>query len=181
MNCPVLLIGKSGVGDAVDSYNLNSTYFSSYQVKVLGGIFNKIPLDGYYSHEYSSAAITSYFQQYKSDEMPYGYIPILQVVDDGDDVDLSIEDVNFQKDHSVHHQDIDRDDDRRDYHDDHGISGTNDATQRSSKLKFTSFEWKLSDTFIKHVDIQRLMHDIWCYEVIHELVYIYRYSCVINR
>jgi hypothetical protein len=142
-------------------------------VKVLGGIFNKIPLDGYYSHEYSSAAITSYFQQYRSDEMPYGYIPILQVDDaDDDDVDLSNEDVYIQKDHSVHHHDIDKDD-RRDYHDDHAISDTNDgATQRSSKLKFTSFEWKLSNAFIKHVDIQRLMHDIWCYEVIHVLVYI---------
>lgn len=27
---PVILIGKSGVGDAVDSYNLNATFFESY-------------------------------------------------------------------------------------------------------------------------------------------------------
>lgn len=178
MNCPVLLIGKSGVGDAVDSYNLNSTYFASYQVKVLGGIFNKIPLDGYYSLEYSTAAITSYFQQYRSYEMPYGYIPILQV-DDGDGDDLSNEDVYIREDYNVNH-DIAKNDHSDCCHDDHTIGDTNDATQSkynnnlqhqinkrsSKKLQLTSLEWKLSDAFIKHVDIQRLMHDIWCYEVL---------------
>ena len=184
MNCPVLLIGKSGVGDAVDSYNLNSTYVSSYQVKVLGGIFNKIPLDGYYSLEYCSAAITSYFQQYRSYEMPYGYIPILQ----DDDNASSNENVFIQECHGVNH-DITKND-HSDYRNDYNISDTKDTTQskininlqhmnkkRSSKLQFTSFEWKLSDAFIEHVDIQRLMHDLWCYEVIQQIriynIYIY--------
>jgi hypothetical protein len=188
LNCPVLLIGKSGVGDAVDSYNLNSTYFSSYQVKVLGGIFNKIPLDGYYSLEYCSAAITSYFQQYRSYEMPYGYIPILQ----DDDNTSSNENVFIQECHGVNN-DITKND-HSDYRNDYNISGTNDTTQsnlninlqhmnkkRSSKLQFTSFEWKLSDAFIEHVDIQRLMHDLWCYEVIqHIRIYNIIYTSTYN-
>ena len=46
---PILLIGKSGVGDAVDSYNLNASYFESMGLTVMGGIFNKFELDGFYS------------------------------------------------------------------------------------------------------------------------------------
>lgn len=179
LNCPVLLIGKSGVGDAVDSYNLNSTYFSAYQVKVLGGIFNKIPLDGYYSLEYCSVAITSYFQQYRSYEMPYGYIPILQ--DDDDDALYINENVFIPECHGVN-DDIAKND-YSDYRNDHNINGTKDTAQSkhntnlqhmnkkrsSSMFQFTSFEWKLSDAFIEHVDIQRLMHDLWCYEVIKHI------------
>lgn len=30
LGSPVLLIGKSGVGDAVDSFNINAKYFESY-------------------------------------------------------------------------------------------------------------------------------------------------------
>lgn len=62
LDAPVLLVSKSGVGDAVDSFNLNSwygnyfisknsSYFQSKGVTVLGAIFNKIPLEGYYNVE----------------------------------------------------------------------------------------------------------------------------------
>jgi hypothetical protein len=70
LNAPVLLVGKSGVGDAVDSFNLNawsvplfpsssppftfftnSSFFESKGVTVLGSIFNKIPTEGYYNVE----------------------------------------------------------------------------------------------------------------------------------
>ena len=46
LQAPVILIGKSGVGDAVDSYNMNARFFETYGVTVLGGIFNKLPLEG---------------------------------------------------------------------------------------------------------------------------------------
>ena len=46
LQAPVVLIGKSGVGDAVDSYNMNARFFETYGVTVLGGIFNKLPLEG---------------------------------------------------------------------------------------------------------------------------------------
>ena len=48
---PVLLIGKQGVGDAVDSFNINATYFAHANVPVIGAIFNKLSLDGFYSLE----------------------------------------------------------------------------------------------------------------------------------
>lgn len=51
LNAPVLLVGKSGVGDAVDSYNLNACFFEARGVRVLGGVFNRISTAGYYSLE----------------------------------------------------------------------------------------------------------------------------------
>ena len=51
LGAPVLLVGKSGVGDAVDSYNLNACFFEARGVRVLGGVFNRISTTGYYSLE----------------------------------------------------------------------------------------------------------------------------------
>lgn len=51
LKAPVLLVGKSGVGDAVDSYNLNACFFEARGVRVLGGVFNRISTTGYYSVE----------------------------------------------------------------------------------------------------------------------------------
>ena len=45
---PVVLVGKSGVGGAIDAYSLNSTFFKTAGVPVLGGIFNFGALDGFY-------------------------------------------------------------------------------------------------------------------------------------
>lgn len=77
IGCPVLLIGKSGVGDAVDSYNLNARFFESYGVTVLGGIFNKLSLEGFYKLEACKKAVSAYFLQHRPGHQAYGFIPIL--------------------------------------------------------------------------------------------------------
>lgn len=51
LDAPVLLVGKSGVGDAVDSFNLNSCFFEARGVRVLGGVFNRLSTQGFYSLE----------------------------------------------------------------------------------------------------------------------------------
>lgn len=51
LGAPVFLVGKSGVGDAVDSYNLNACFFEARGVRVLGGVFNRISTEGFYSLE----------------------------------------------------------------------------------------------------------------------------------
>eukprot|EP01038_Epipyxis_sp_PR26KG_P007334 gene7334-9997_t len=79
LNAPVLLIGKSGVGDAIDSFNLNANYFENHGVTVLGGIFNKIPLDGYYNLNACKESINSYFRQYQPHREPYGFLPLLNI------------------------------------------------------------------------------------------------------
>ena len=75
---PVLLVGKSGVGDAIDSFNLNATYFESNGVPVIGSVFNRLSLDGFYSLENCKKAVVSYFDQYQQDKRAFGFIPEVQ-------------------------------------------------------------------------------------------------------
>ena len=46
-----VLVGKKGVGDAVDSFNQDACWFEARNVPVLGAVFNRLPEDGYYSLE----------------------------------------------------------------------------------------------------------------------------------
>eukprot|EP01032_Pedospumella_encystans_P010718 gene10718-12504_t len=147
LNAPVLLVGKSGVGDAVDSYNLNSAYFELKGVRVLGGVFNKLPLDGYYSLDNCKEAVSLYFQQFKSLEMPYGFVPTIDAKP-LDNKSIEISDVNNS--------------------DSMDVSGSMDITavnSTASSIEFTDFETQLSDAVLAHVDLDRLIHDVWMYEI----------------
>jgi len=77
LNAPVWLVGKSGVGDAVDSYNLNAAFFKYHGCRILGGIFNKLPLTGFYSLAACQEAVGKYFDIYASrnEERAYGFVP----------------------------------------------------------------------------------------------------------
>jgi dethiobiotin synthetase len=77
LGTPVVLVGKKGVGDAVDSFNLNATFFESHGVKVLGGIFNRLPDDGFYSLEHCRENVTAYFEQFQPEKRVYGFLPEL--------------------------------------------------------------------------------------------------------
>eukprot|EP00536_Pseudo-nitzschia_multiseries_P017544 jgi/Psemu1/328578/estExt_fgenesh1_pg.C_16210001 len=72
---PVLLVGKKGVGDAVDSHNLNAAYFGARGVPVLGSVFNRLPTEGYYSLENCKTAVTSYFDKFLPQQSAFGFIP----------------------------------------------------------------------------------------------------------
>ncbi|KAL3762516.1 hypothetical protein ACHAW5_008442 [Stephanodiscus triporus] len=72
---PVLLVGKSGVGDAVDSFNINATYFAHKNVPVIGAIFNKLKLDGFYSLSNCKEAVDMYFGQSQPERFAFGFIP----------------------------------------------------------------------------------------------------------
>eukprot|EP00554_Chaetoceros_debilis_P014211 CAMPEP_0194120290 /NCGR_PEP_ID=MMETSP0150-20130528/42887_1 /TAXON_ID=122233 /ORGANISM="Chaetoceros debilis, Strain MM31A-1" /LENGTH=578 /DNA_ID=CAMNT_0038812341 /DNA_START=119 /DNA_END=1855 /DNA_ORIENTATION=+ len=103
----VLIVGKRGVGDAVDSYNLNASYFRSKanSVPVLGAIFNRLPSDGYYSLENCKEAVSMYFNRHRlSDSKPsnsgrervFGFIPEVEGIADSrkkqtDGADISID------------------------------------------------------------------------------------------
>lgn len=75
LRTPVLLVGRPGVGDAVDSYNLNATYFQHHGVQVLGAVFNKLEAEGFYSAAACREAVNGYFQQTLPQQMPYGFVP----------------------------------------------------------------------------------------------------------
>ena len=78
LNVPVLLIGRSGVGDAVDAHNLNSVYFQYHGCRVLGSIFNKLSLTGFYSLQACKDAVNLYFDKYGMGQRAYGYVPQLE-------------------------------------------------------------------------------------------------------
>ncbi|GKY95200.1 hypothetical protein MPSEU_000483200 [Mayamaea pseudoterrestris] len=77
----VILVGGSGVGAAVDAFNLNATYFKSKGVPVLGAIFNKLSLTGFYSLESCKEQVTRYFdmqqQNNEHNYIPFGFVPVV--------------------------------------------------------------------------------------------------------
>ena len=73
----VLLVGGPGVGSAVDAYNLNATYFQARNVPVIGAIFNKLSLEGFYSLENCREQVTRYFDQQTCNRArPFGFVPL---------------------------------------------------------------------------------------------------------
>jgi dethiobiotin synthetase len=77
----VVLVGGSGVGGAVDAFNLNATYFENRNVPVLGAIFNKLSVqDGYYSLENCKQQVAAYFDQDAHHQAmgrrPFGFVPL---------------------------------------------------------------------------------------------------------
>ena len=88
-----LLVGGSGVGAAVDGYNLNAAFFENAQVPVLGAIFNKLSLTGYYALEHCQKQVSMYFEQRQEQQQllqqqsdltpidrpqprPFGFVPV---------------------------------------------------------------------------------------------------------
>lgn len=87
LQAPVVLIGKRGVGDAVDSFNLNACYFEHHGVAVLGAIFNRLPPDGYYSLAKCRESVSAYFRQYQPHKRVYGFMPEMAPVEASADDD----------------------------------------------------------------------------------------------
>jgi hypothetical protein len=58
-------------------------FFEYAGVRVLGGIFNKIALEGFYNVESCRAAVTSYFEQYRPGCSAYGFVPIMAMESSG--------------------------------------------------------------------------------------------------
>jgi len=176
LGAPVLMIGKSGVGDAVDSYNLNTAFFELKGVRVLGGIFNKLPFDGYYSLENCKEAVTQYFTQFKRNQRPYGFVPVANALPDSatavttttatTTTTSTAADSNSSNGNNMSVSGP--------------VSGTITSTgssmevdnllnhsvgSESDTFTFTPFESAISEVFMKHVDMDRLLHDVWMDEL----------------
>ena len=82
LKCDVILVGKHGVGDAVDSFNLNACYFEAHNVLVRGVIFNRLASTGYYSLERCRESVKEYFKEARPTLSLYGWLPeILELKD----------------------------------------------------------------------------------------------------
>jgi len=80
----VLIVGGSGVGSAVDAFNLNSTYFEKAGVPVMGAVYNKLSETGFYSLENCKTQVTAYFDQSERQQSlgrhPYGFVPLFPAI-----------------------------------------------------------------------------------------------------
>jgi len=62
LGAPVLLVGRPGVGNAIDSSVMAREYFAQFSVPVLGAIFNKIPRKvSYHTYEKCKEYVTKFF------------------------------------------------------------------------------------------------------------------------
>jgi len=73
---PVLLVGKPGVGDAVDSFNLCARYFEAQAVPVLGSIFNRLSPSGFYSLDTCRRYLRKYMAGSRPRQRVYGMLPV---------------------------------------------------------------------------------------------------------
>jgi len=72
---PVLLVGKAGVGDAIDSFNLCACFFEARRVPVLGAIFNKLPPSGFYGLQKCGEYVRKYMRIARPRQRVYGLLP----------------------------------------------------------------------------------------------------------
>jgi dethiobiotin synthetase len=146
LGAPVLLVGKSGVGDAVDSHNLNAAYFEHKGVTVLGSIFNKLPLEGYYSLSSCRESVTSYFRQFRRQQMPYGFMPLLSFPQAQAQGAAETEVEGTTGVEGVEGDSVD---------------STDASSSSSFKHTYTDLEQALCGAVAEYVDIDRLLHDVW--------------------
>jgi dethiobiotin synthetase len=99
----VLLVGGPGVGSAVDAFNLNATYFERVDVPVMGAIFNKLSLDGFYSLENCKKEISLYFSrnqhQIQRKRKPFGFCPLHPKKDSQDEIEYAHEFIRIFGEH----------------------------------------------------------------------------------
>ena len=125
LDIPVLMLGKAGVGDAVDSYNLDTNFFRTSGVSILGGIFNRLPASGFYNIDNCKEAVTAYFRRFRPEEMPYGFVP--EVI----------------------------------------LPTSPPLVGPTEEEREEQFQEALVDALLQNVQLERLLLDLWCYQVMY--------------
>jgi hypothetical protein len=79
LNAPVLVVGRPGIGNAIDSMNFIMAYFEKYHVHTLGACWNKIPtMHSYHSYDACKNYVTKYFREVRNGVIStYGHIPLV--------------------------------------------------------------------------------------------------------
>lgn len=79
LNAPVLIVGRGGLGNAIDNLNYMITYFASFQCSVLGVCWNRIPpLESYHTFDDVKKYVTKYVENSLPTISPYGHIPVVE-------------------------------------------------------------------------------------------------------
>lgn len=80
LGAPVLVVGRPGVGNAIDSFSMIRVYFEAMGVRVLGAVFGNVPAKAsYHTPESCHAATTAYFARILAGSCAhYGTVPRLE-------------------------------------------------------------------------------------------------------
>lgn len=80
LNAPVLVVGRPGIGNAIDSMNFILAYFAQHKVHCIGACWNKLPARStYHSYESCKAYVNKYFKEVKPGVIStYGHIPLVE-------------------------------------------------------------------------------------------------------
>ena len=73
---PVLIVGRPGVGDAIDAFNLCATYFEAHRIPVIGGIFNKCQPSGFYGRSRCAEYVAKFMAARRPQQRAYGLLPL---------------------------------------------------------------------------------------------------------
>lgn len=120
LDAPAVVIGRPGVGDAVDSYCLDAAYLRSCGVRVLGPLFNRLAREGFYGLEACRAPVEQFFRLTMPDERPYGFLPLIEEEGEG-----------------------------------------RESTVDRDMLREERFQDRLAAAVEDHVDLRRLIFDVW--------------------
>ena len=71
----MVIVGRPGVGDAIDSFNLCAATFEMQRVPVIGGIFNKLNPTGFYSRDKCDVYVRKYMSANRPRQRVYGLLP----------------------------------------------------------------------------------------------------------
>lgn len=77
---PVLIVGRPGVGDAIDSFNLCAAFFESHRIPVLGAIFNKLQPTGFYGRDKCDTYVRKYMAARRPKQHVYGLLPLSEAL-----------------------------------------------------------------------------------------------------
>ena len=79
LNAPVLVVGRPGIGNAIDSMNFILAYFALNKVHCIGACWNKLPKQStYHSYESCKQYVNKYFRETKPGVIStYGHIPLV--------------------------------------------------------------------------------------------------------
>eukprot|EP00949_MAST-11_sp_MAST-11-sp1_P004601 g4601.t1 len=94
LGAPVLLVGKRGVGDAVDSFNLNRSFFELHGVPIIGAVFNRLPKEGYYCLDNCREHVTKWFQRAGLEKKLFGFLPEVDLMQRSDESAADFDDID---------------------------------------------------------------------------------------
>ncbi len=88
LGAPVVLVGRPGIGNAIDSTVMAVDYLSAHGVSVVGALWNKIPRKvTYHTYDRCKEYVAKFFSTYTPKIEVFGHVPLLRDKDGNEEED----------------------------------------------------------------------------------------------